>query len=468
MFEAAQRAYHDAGVDPRTEIDSFICCLEDFLEGTSIFDEYVPDQLGAMQRPVQTVTADGLFGLATGAMLISSGIASVVAVEAHSKVSDVRTLGAIEAFALDPVLNRLLRFCARGRGARHERVPRAHPPVRGALRDGGSEEPRRQLDNPRAAYPAGVAVEDVDDSSPVAWPLRELEVASRADGCVVIVLASEERPRPHRGTRVAPRHAGRPAPSLESRTWGEAESVTRAAELAYRRAEISDPQEEIDLAEVDDTYAYRELQHLEALARERARARALLGDGELEPDGDLPVNVSGGSLGQGNLFEANGLVRVLEASSSSAARRGSGRWTRSTSRSLSPRARRRPLRRRSRSSPTTRGPGDEARGCRPRLVLGHRHGSRGRFYRDGLGLSVSSRHGDEWAELDAGSIRTGCTRAGRPDDAARRDRGVPGRRSRPREGLARGAGSWIRRAPRRGTGIARYASFDDPDGTRCS
>jgi acetyl-CoA C-acetyltransferase len=37
-----------------------------------------------------------------------------------------------------------------------------------------------------------------------------------------------------------------------------------------------------------------------------------LEEGELEPDGDLPVNVSGGSLGQGNLFEANGLVRLLE------------------------------------------------------------------------------------------------------------------------------------------------------------
>src|SRR3990170_1390224 len=55
MFEAAQRAYFDAGLDPRTEIDSFVCCSEDLLEGTSIFDEYVPDQLGAMQRPVQTV-----------------------------------------------------------------------------------------------------------------------------------------------------------------------------------------------------------------------------------------------------------------------------------------------------------------------------------------------------------------------------------------------------------------------------
>jgi acetyl-CoA C-acetyltransferase len=316
MFEAAQRAYHDAGVDPRTEIDSFVCCSEDLLEGTSIFDEYVPDQLGAMQRPVQTVAADGLFGVATGAMLIASGIASVVAVEAHSKVSDVRTLGAIEAFALDPVLNRPLRFPALAVAGldmnaflERTRLSEEHCAMVAAKNRANA------LDNPRAAYPAGLAVEDVDDSSPVAWPLRELEVASRADGCVVIVLASEERARDLTEGPVWLLGIGWSSgtPTLESRTWGEAESVTRAAELAYRRAEITDPQEEIDLAEVDDTFAYRELQHLEALGLGNARELGrLLGDGELEPDGDLPVNVSGGSLGQGNLFEANGLVRVLE------------------------------------------------------------------------------------------------------------------------------------------------------------
>src|SRR5262245_62281593 len=44
MFEAAQRAYHDAGVDPRSDVDSFVCCSEDLLEGTSIFDESVRAQ----------------------------------------------------------------------------------------------------------------------------------------------------------------------------------------------------------------------------------------------------------------------------------------------------------------------------------------------------------------------------------------------------------------------------------------
>jgi acetyl-CoA C-acetyltransferase len=316
MFEAATRAYYDAGVDPRTEIGSFVCCSEDLLEGTSIFDEYVPDQLGAMQRPVQTVAGDGLLGLATGVMLVRSGIASVVAVEAHSKVSDVRTLGAIEAFALDPVLNRPLRFPSltvagldMNAFLERTRLSEEHCAMVAAKNRGNA------LDNPRAAYPAAVAVEDVDDSSPVAWPLRELEVASRADGCVVIVLASEERARDLTEGPVWLLGIGWASgtPTLESRSWGEAESVTRAAELAYRRAEISDPQEEIDLAEVDDTFAYRELQHLEAIGLGNARDLAqLLMDGELEPDGDLPVNVSGGSLGQGNLFEANGLVRVLE------------------------------------------------------------------------------------------------------------------------------------------------------------
>lgn len=316
MFEAATRAYDDAGVDPRADVDSFVCCSEDLLEGTSIFDEYVPDQLGAAQRPVQTVAADGLFGLATGVMLIRSGVASVVAVEAHSKVSDVRSLGAIEAFALDPVFNRplgvsTLAIAGLEMNAFLERtgLTEEHCAMVAA------KNRTNALDNPRAAYPAALATEDVDDSSPVSWPLRELEVAERADGCVVVVLAAEERARDLSEAPVWVLGVGwsSGSPTLESRLWGEADATTRAAEAAYRRAEISDPAEEIDLAEVDDLFAFRELMHVEALGLAAAGDVAgLLEDGELDPDGDLPVNVSGGSLGQGNLFEANGLARVLE------------------------------------------------------------------------------------------------------------------------------------------------------------
>jgi acetyl-CoA C-acetyltransferase len=103
------------------------------------------------------------------------------------------------------------------------------------------------------------------------------------------------------------------SPTLESRRWGEADTVRAAAERAYAMAGIEDPREQIDLAELDDTYAYKELEHLEALGLvDGEELPQLLADGELEPDGDLPVNVSGGALGQGNLFQANGLVRLQE------------------------------------------------------------------------------------------------------------------------------------------------------------
>ena len=60
MFEAASRAYADAGLNPRTDVQSFITCAEDYYEGFGIFDEFVPDQLGGALRPVCTVSGDGL------------------------------------------------------------------------------------------------------------------------------------------------------------------------------------------------------------------------------------------------------------------------------------------------------------------------------------------------------------------------------------------------------------------------
>jgi acetyl-CoA C-acetyltransferase len=109
MFEAAQKAYLDAGVQSN-EIDSFVTCAEDLNEGLSIFDEYTPDQLGAVQKPMHTLTQDGLHGIADALMQIRSGIAELVVVEAHSKASNVKTPEWLLDYALDPIYNRPLGF----------------------------------------------------------------------------------------------------------------------------------------------------------------------------------------------------------------------------------------------------------------------------------------------------------------------------------------------------------------------
>ena len=84
--------------------------------------------------------------------------------------------------------------------------------------------------------------------------------------------------------------------------------------MAYRQAGISEPATEIDLFEVDDTYAYKELQHLVALglyAEAKAAGRAVE-SGEMSAAGKTPVNISGGSLGMGHTLEASGLYRLAE------------------------------------------------------------------------------------------------------------------------------------------------------------
>jgi acetyl-CoA C-acetyltransferase len=300
VFEAAMRAYAGAGIDPRRDVDSFVCASEDFLEGTSIFDEYVPDQLGSAQRPVQTVAADGLVALATGVMLIRSGVAQVVACEAHSKASDIATLPDILAFALDPVFERPLGvhpwFVA---GLEMTRF----------LSDSGwtvqdcwevaATNRRRALRNPSAAYGQIMTPDDVGASALVADPLRELECPRTADGAVVVVLAAEQRAKSlcQRPVWVDGIGWSTESPSLSSRTWGKAEYARRAAERAYAQAGVGEPGAEIDVAEVDDTFSYKQLQHLEALG--------ITGGG-------AAVNPSGGSLGRGYLFEANGLARVAD------------------------------------------------------------------------------------------------------------------------------------------------------------
>jgi len=316
MYAAAVRAYADAGVDPLRDIDSFITVAEDFHEGTSIFDEYTPDQLGAVLKPMHTIAGDGLHGLAAAYMLVRTGQFSIVAVEGHSKASNILTLPEITAYAQDPVLNRPLRlnthFVA---GLEMNRF----------LYDTGTsleqcaavtaKNRRNALDNPSAAYGADLTLAEVMDSQFLAWPLSRHQVAEHADGSIVMVLAAEETARRLTDYPVWILGAGwcSDSPSLENRDWGQAVYAHQAAGMAYRQAGIRSPQAAIDFAEVDDTYAYKELQSLEALGLVPAGSAGLLTEeGATQPDGELPVNVSGGSQGMGNLLDATGLARALE------------------------------------------------------------------------------------------------------------------------------------------------------------
>ena len=316
MFEGAARAYADAGVDPRADVDSFITCSEDYYEGFGIFDEFVPDQLGAVLRPTCTVTGDGLQGLANAFMQIQTGLIDVAVVEAHSKASDILTLDGVIEHALDPIWNKPLGmhpFVIAGLEA--DAYLRATRTSTKALSAVVSKNRRNGLRNPLAAYGANVDEDQVTRSEERFAPLRTLDVSRPADGCIVLVVASERAARKFHADPVWIRGIGwaSDSPSLETRDWVEATYARMAAEMAYRLAKIRRAATAIDFAEIDDRFSYKELQHLEAIGLARkGDAGKCIRKGEYGPEGRLPVNVSGGSIGCGNVFEATGLHRAAE------------------------------------------------------------------------------------------------------------------------------------------------------------
>ncbi len=316
MYEAAVRAYDDAGINPRRDVDSFVTCAEDIYEGFAIFDEFVPDQLGAVVKPTCTVCGDFLYGLATAYMHITSGLADIAVVEAHSKASDIVYLGEVIRFAMDPIWLRT--------------VGRAHPYYLAALErmvftnkycvtdeqiaEVVAKNKNNAVLNDAAPYGAKISVEDVLNSPSSFYPMKDLEIAARSDGAVVFVIASDEIARKLTDTPIWIKGIGWWSETSNFDTMSfDAAYAYKAAKMAYRMAGITNPAKEVQFAEVDDRFAFKELQHIQALQlANKYEVAQLMTEGYFSRDGALPVNVSGGSLGVGNLLEATGGQKALE------------------------------------------------------------------------------------------------------------------------------------------------------------
>src|SRR5437879_13590317 len=188
MCEDAIRAYEDAGIDPRTSVQSFICCTEDFWEGISSSDEYMPDQLGAVLRSLCTISTDGIIGLATACMHIMSGVADVAVVESHSKISDVVNPDEIASFAYDPVYTHHHfdadpRFLA---GMEMARYLKETGTKREYCAQVAVKNKKNAISNPRGVHGADIDKGIVMNSQIAASQLNELESSTGIDASIVV------------------------------------------------------------------------------------------------------------------------------------------------------------------------------------------------------------------------------------------------------------------------------------------
>ncbi len=300
VARAATIAYEDAGVAP-SGIDGAVAAEEDLVSGYSICDEYVPDQLGMPRKPVYTISGDFLHALASASMQIATGRFETVVVVAFSKASNIMLKDELLGFAFDPLHGRLgvsPHYLA-ALEMSHFLDATGRPVTELARVVEHSK--RAALGNPAAPYGVPTTMEDILAGDPVATPLTRPMIARHADGAVVAVLGSLE----------AARRSARSPVFLTGMGWGSGTSVVErrhptvslgtelAADAALTEAGIEDPSEEIDIFYLSDLYPHRLLMHLDALG---------LGDEALGA-----TNPDGGSMGMGDLLEANGGARLYDA-----------------------------------------------------------------------------------------------------------------------------------------------------------
>ncbi len=148
----------------------------------------------------------------------------------------------------------------------------------------------------------------VSDKNPlVADPLRKTDCSLVSDGAAALVVADEKIARTlPRAVRFRSRVQVNDWLPMSRRDPSEFEGPRRAWNAALQAAGCR--LQDLSLAEVHDCFTIAELLCYEAMGlADRGAGSRVLDDGTVEPDGRLPVNVSGGLKAKGHPIGATGV-----------------------------------------------------------------------------------------------------------------------------------------------------------------
>jgi len=315
--EAVDRALADSGTG-WDDIDAVVLGkAPDLFEGVMMPELFLADALGATGKPLLRVHTAGSVGGATAvvaASLVRAGVHRRVLTVAFEKQSESNAMWAL---SINPPFSMPVGAGAGGYFAPHIRsyIRRSGAPEHiGALvavkdRRNGSRNPYAHLRQP------DITLESVH-ASPMLWdPVRYDETCPSSDGACALVIGDE----------AAAESVGRPvawiratAMRTEPTTFAGRDQVSpragrEAAAALWREAGVTDPLDEIDVAEIYVPFSWYEPMWLENLGfAPEGRGWQLTEAGDTAIDGRLPVNPSGGVLCT-NPIGASGLLRFAEA-----------------------------------------------------------------------------------------------------------------------------------------------------------
>ncbi len=172
--------------------------------------------------------------------------------------------------------------------------------------------------NPRAQFRKEVAKETIAGSPLIAGSLGIFDCSGVSDGSAAAIIVRAEDAYKYTDkplfVKALAFTAGPAAGPIDSTyDYTTFREVVASAEDAYRQAGVTNPREEIAMAEVHDCFTPTELVLMEDLGfAERGMAWKEALNGTFDLDGDLPVNPDGGLKSFGHPIGASGLRMMFE------------------------------------------------------------------------------------------------------------------------------------------------------------
>jgi acetyl-CoA C-acetyltransferase len=315
--EAIDRALADASTD-WSQIDAVVLGkAPDLFEGVMMPELFLADALGATGKPLLRVHTAGSVGGATAnvaASLVKAGVHHRVLAVAFEKQSESNAMWAL---SIQPPFSVPVNAGAGGYFAPHMRsyIRRSGAPQHiGAMvavkdRRNGALNPYAHLRQP------DITLESVQASTMLWDPVRYDETCPSSDGACAVVIgdqaAADSSEHPVAWIRAT---SMRTEPtSFAGKDHVNPRAGAEAAAALWRAAGITDPLEQIDVAEIYVPFSWFEPMWLENLGFAPAGdGWKLVKAGETEIGGTLPVNPSGGVLCS-NPIGASGMLRFAEA-----------------------------------------------------------------------------------------------------------------------------------------------------------
>ncbi|UCC60154.1 MAG: thiolase family protein [Dehalococcoidia bacterium] len=316
---AVKRALESAGLTI-SDIDAVVIGNMDHFESINYVDMWSIDGSGGFMKPIMKVTTGGTTGSAighAGFYHIASGLFDTVLAIGWEQNSESDTTAAIST-CFDPITER--EFCGGAIGPLAAQYT-AYMSKYGATEEDAAivsvrDHKNAAMYNPYAHLRQTMTVDQVMKSQYISYPIKLLDICPRTDGAAAVIFATEERAR---------KIAERPAWVLgvgdchilvhvaDGIGLANLPSLERAAHEAYEMAGVTDPFEQLDVAELYIPASTAGVTWMEALGLcEEGGGPRLIRSGVTEMGGELPINPSGGVLAT-NPIGATGLLRIGEA-----------------------------------------------------------------------------------------------------------------------------------------------------------